>query len=110
MSVLVKFILCQEELPQVDTNFHSSEADNENSDFDTVELEKNDTSDENIDEDTPSVLEISNVTLIGERELNDECMTSCLEAESTVLSAKVRFSSLFFGGDWKKCSKIKSGQ
>lgn len=96
MIVFTKFILNQDQLPQVDTNCYSNDVHNENSDFDTVELMKNDaseSSDEHVDEDTPRVLETSDVTLIGERELNDEFVTSCLEAESIAQLEKVRFIS-----------------
>lgn len=55
--------------------------------------------DEHVDEDKLSVLETSDVTSTSERELNDEFVTSSLEANSVVLSEKVRFVLLFFDGD-----------
>lgn len=98
LVVTVKFILCKEQLPQVDTNCDSSGEGDKNPDFET---------NEHVNEDTPHELEISYVTSLDEREPNDDLVSSCLEDESIELLEKVRFLSLFlFHGNIEKNAVI----
>lgn len=97
----------------MDTNcYSSSEVGDENSNFDTVGMMENDTSDEQVNEDTSHVFETSDTTLVGERELDDEFVTSGLEAESNGLLEKVGFLALFFFflRKLKKFSNINTGR